>query len=114
MDLKLESITEAAAQSETDVPVQSGNGEGVLAKVKAPPCCEAVPRLYQSSPKRCEGQRTGSLFPMRRQARPAHHLVANGTTGLHLNVGFYIAQAGTMETPCSASTGDSTVCNIWG
>ena len=55
---------------------------------EAPPCCESVPRLYQSTPKRREGQRTGSLFSMRRQARSGHHRVANGGTGHHLNVGF--------------------------
>jgi hypothetical protein len=54
----------------------------------APPCCESAPRFYQSTPKRREGQRTGSLFSMRRQARSGHRLVANGRTGHHLNVGF--------------------------
>src|SRR5229473_3698620 len=60
---------------------------------EAPPCCESVPRLYQSTPKRREGQRTGALFSMQRQARPGHHLVANGRTGHHLNVGFSHRQA---------------------
>lgn len=55
---------------------------------EAPPYCESVPRLYESTLKRREGQRTGSLFSTRLQARPGHHLVANGKTGHRLNVDF--------------------------
>jgi hypothetical protein len=55
---------------------------------EAPPCCESVPRLNQSTLKRREGQLMGSLFSMRRQARSEHHLVATGRTGHHSNAGF--------------------------